>query len=108
MENFRFPAKVIDGFLKLSPSNVSAACDRLTINGAVRGILPPVYGRGIVQQSIRGRSVLLPSARMETLEGYPRRNRWCNRASERFWFWRMTTASSWYPKAKSGKFCVLR
>jgi 4-hydroxy-4-methyl-2-oxoglutarate aldolase len=157
MENFRFPVEVIDGFLKVSPSNVSDACDRLTVNGAVRGILSlilctkivghaatlkltksggqfrespangtlkaiarggagavfvidgrdnptvncfggitgatakhtglvgcvadgpmrdideckgygmPVYGRGIVQQSIRGRSVLLPSARMEVV-----------------------------------------
>jgi 4-hydroxy-4-methyl-2-oxoglutarate aldolase len=40
MESFRFPVHVIDGFLKVSASNVSDACDRLTINGAVRGILP--------------------------------------------------------------------
>jgi regulator of RNase E activity RraA len=40
MESFRFSVDVIDGLLKVSASNVSDACDRLTINGAVRGILP--------------------------------------------------------------------
>jgi 4-hydroxy-4-methyl-2-oxoglutarate aldolase len=40
MANSRFPAEVIDGFLKVSASNVSDACDRLSIDGAVRGILP--------------------------------------------------------------------
>lgn len=36
----RFPQSVTDGFLKVSASNVSDACDRLSINGAVQGILP--------------------------------------------------------------------
>lgn len=40
MGSIRFPVDVIDGFLKVSTSNVSDACDRLTISGAVRGILP--------------------------------------------------------------------
>jgi len=36
----RFDNQIIDGFLKVSASNVSDACDRLAINGAVQGILP--------------------------------------------------------------------
>jgi 4-hydroxy-4-methyl-2-oxoglutarate aldolase len=35
----RFSAAVIDGFMKVSASNVSDACDRLSITGAVQGIL---------------------------------------------------------------------
>jgi 4-hydroxy-4-methyl-2-oxoglutarate aldolase len=42
MSNGRFSVDVIDGFLKVSASNVSDACDRLSISGAVRGILPLV------------------------------------------------------------------
>jgi len=38
MANFRFPVEVTDGFQKVSASNVSDACDRLSIGGAVRGI----------------------------------------------------------------------
>ena len=36
----RFPQEITDGYLKVSASNVSDACDRLSINGAVLGILP--------------------------------------------------------------------
>jgi 4-hydroxy-4-methyl-2-oxoglutarate aldolase len=36
----RFSVDLIDGFLDVSTSNVSDACDRLSITGAVRGILP--------------------------------------------------------------------
>ena len=36
----RFPQEITDGYLKVSASNVSDACDRLSINGAVTGILP--------------------------------------------------------------------
>jgi hypothetical protein len=39
MTKFRFPVAVIDGLLKVSASNVSDACDRLSDDGAVRGIL---------------------------------------------------------------------
>src|SRR5579862_2424397 len=38
MESGRFPVDVIDGFLKVSACNVSDACDRLAITGAVYGI----------------------------------------------------------------------
>ena len=40
MSGERFPADVIDGFRNLSACNVSDACDRLSIAGAVQGILP--------------------------------------------------------------------
>jgi 4-hydroxy-4-methyl-2-oxoglutarate aldolase len=40
MPNFRFPPQVIDGYLKVSTCNVSDACDRLSIHGAVGGVLP--------------------------------------------------------------------
>jgi 4-hydroxy-4-methyl-2-oxoglutarate aldolase len=36
----RFPQEITDGYMKVSTSNVSDACDRLSINGAVTGILP--------------------------------------------------------------------
>lgn len=36
----RFPQEITDGYLKVSGSNVSDACDRLSISGAVTGILP--------------------------------------------------------------------
>jgi regulator of RNase E activity RraA len=36
----RFPQEITDGYLKVSASNVSDACDRLAISGAVTGILP--------------------------------------------------------------------
>ncbi|MDX8481850.1 hypothetical protein RFN28_25795 [Mesorhizobium sp. VK24D] len=36
----RFPQEITDGYHKVSASNVSDACDRLSINGAVSGILP--------------------------------------------------------------------
>jgi len=36
----RFPQEITDGYLKVSASNVSDACDRLSISGAVTGILP--------------------------------------------------------------------
>lgn len=36
----RFPQEITDGFLKVSASNVSDACDRLSIDGAVTGIMP--------------------------------------------------------------------
>lgn len=48
MAHFRFPIDVIDGFLKVSASNVSDACDRLSIQGAVRGILPLIACSKIV------------------------------------------------------------
>ena len=40
MSDKRFKHEVTDGFSKVSASNVSDACDRLSINGAVQGILP--------------------------------------------------------------------
>jgi 4-hydroxy-4-methyl-2-oxoglutarate aldolase len=40
MPSSRFSVDVINGFLKVSASNVSDACDRLSIAGAVRGIVP--------------------------------------------------------------------
>jgi regulator of RNase E activity RraA len=40
MSSVRFSVDVIDGFLKVSASNVSDACDRLSITGAVHGIVP--------------------------------------------------------------------
>jgi regulator of RNase E activity RraA len=40
MSSVRFSVDVIDGFLKVSASNVSDACDRLSIAGAVHGIVP--------------------------------------------------------------------
>ena len=36
----RFAQGITDGFLNVSASNVSDACDRLSIKGAVQGILP--------------------------------------------------------------------
>lgn len=36
----RFPQEITDGYMKVSASNVSDACDRLSISGAVTGILP--------------------------------------------------------------------
>lgn len=48
MADFRFPIEVIDGFLKVSASNASDACDRLAIQGAVRGILPLIRCSKIV------------------------------------------------------------
>jgi regulator of RNase E activity RraA len=40
MTERRFSQAITDGFLKVSAPNVSDACDRLSINGAVSGILP--------------------------------------------------------------------
>ncbi len=40
MAGQRFSQSITDGYLKVSASNVSDACDRLSINGAVSGILP--------------------------------------------------------------------
>jgi 4-hydroxy-4-methyl-2-oxoglutarate aldolase len=36
----RFAQSITDGLLNVSASNVSDACDRLSINGAIQGILP--------------------------------------------------------------------
>jgi 4-hydroxy-4-methyl-2-oxoglutarate aldolase len=36
----RLPQEITDGYLKVSASNISDACDRLSIHGAVAGILP--------------------------------------------------------------------
>jgi 4-hydroxy-4-methyl-2-oxoglutarate aldolase len=36
----RYNNNIIDGFLKVSTCNISDACDRLSIQGAVQGILP--------------------------------------------------------------------
>jgi 4-hydroxy-4-methyl-2-oxoglutarate aldolase len=40
MPGQRFEAAITDGFLKVSTCNVSDACDRLGINGSVKGVLP--------------------------------------------------------------------
>lgn len=40
MPGIRFSHEITDGYLKVSASNVSDACDRLSINGAVKGVLP--------------------------------------------------------------------
>jgi|SRR5215813_6357587 len=40
MPERNFAKHIRDGFLKVSTCNVSDACDRLNINGAVQGILP--------------------------------------------------------------------
>ena len=40
MSDFRFSMNIISAFLAVSVSNVSDACDRLAIDGAVRGIFP--------------------------------------------------------------------
>jgi 4-hydroxy-4-methyl-2-oxoglutarate aldolase len=40
MPALRFAQGITDGFLNVSGSNVSDACDRLSIKGAVQGILP--------------------------------------------------------------------
>ena len=40
MSGQRFEQSIVDGYLKVSASNVSDACDRLEIDGAVQGVLP--------------------------------------------------------------------
>lgn len=40
MAEIRFDHKIIDGYLKVSTCNVSDACDRLSIKGAVHDVIP--------------------------------------------------------------------